>query len=84
MTLDESPTTVILEKSGNDLGYAMNEIRSWLDGHRIQPARFRTLPRETDGVTVEISFDTEYEACLFVQKFYPARPYALGLALSRA
>ena len=67
--LDESPTTVILEKSKAGLGYAMNEIRSWLDGHRIQPVWFKTLPKKTGGVAVEIRFDTEYEACLFVQKF---------------
>jgi hypothetical protein len=84
MMFDESPTTVILEKPAADLGYAMNEIRSWLDGHRIQPVGFKTLPRKTGGVGMEIRFDTEGEACLFVQKFYPARPYALGLALSRA
>jgi hypothetical protein len=42
MTFDESPTTVILEKSATNLGYAMNEIRSWLDGHRIQPVGFKT------------------------------------------
>jgi hypothetical protein len=84
MTFDESPTTVILEKSAADLGYAMNAIRSWLDGHRIQPVGFKTLPRETGGVAVEIRFDTEGEAFLFVEKFYPKRPQAFGLALSGA
>jgi hypothetical protein len=70
MALDESfPTTVTLEKSTADLGYAMNEIRSWLDSRRIQPIRFKTSLRKTGDVAVEISFNTEDEAYLFVQQF---------------
>jgi hypothetical protein len=69
MTLDESPTTIILEKLAADLGCAMNEIRSWLDGHRIKPVGFKTLTRKTGGVAMEIRFNTEDEAYLFLQKF---------------
>jgi hypothetical protein len=69
MTLNDSSTTVILEKLATDLGYAMNEIRSWLDSHRIKPIGFKTLTRETGGVAMEIRFNTEDEAYLFLQKF---------------
>jgi len=68
-----SPTVVILENVALDpdggLGHVMNEIRSWLDGCKIQPVKFRTRPSEAGGVAVEIKFRTEDEAQLFDQAF---------------
>ena len=40
MTL-KSPFSVRIQKHGKALGDAMNEIRSWLDSHKIQPTDFR-------------------------------------------
>jgi hypothetical protein len=69
MALYQSSTIVTLEKSTAELGYAMNEIRSWLDSRRIQPVGLKTSLKKTGGVALEISFNTEDEAFLFVQKF---------------
>jgi hypothetical protein len=84
MTFDESLTTVTREKSTADFDYAMNEIRSWLDRRRIQPVGFKTIPRrKIGGVAIEIRFDTEDEAYLFLQKFSPNGRIPPGSALSR-
>jgi hypothetical protein len=41
MTL-KSSLSVRVERPGKALGDAMNEIRTWLDGHNIQPRDFRS------------------------------------------
>lgn len=46
----------------------MNEHRTWLDNHNIQPASFR--PVFVDGVIgFEIGFGSEREATLFDKQF---------------
>jgi hypothetical protein len=63
----KSPTVVILRNDPeHGLGYAMNAIRTWLDGQKIQPVEFRTLP---GGGALETKFRTEDEAHLFDQTF---------------
>ena len=65
MALSSSPFAVHIEKkSGTSFGDTMNEIRTWLDHRRIQPALFKPA-----GVGFEIDFNTEDEAHLFEQEF---------------
>jgi hypothetical protein len=47
----------------------MNEIRSWLDSHKIQPADFRPSESGPGDVAFEIRFLREDEAHLFEQAF---------------
>lgn len=64
-----SPLIVRIEKSGKAFGAAMNEIRTWLDGHKIQPADFRPGECKAGRVAFEITFKREDEARLFEQEF---------------
>jgi len=50
------------------LGKTMNEIRSWLDGERIQPVQFKTVVGRA-GLGFEISFHREREAERFQERF---------------
>jgi hypothetical protein len=59
-----NPLKVRLERSANELGAAMNEFRSWLDAHKIQPTGFRS-----DAQAFEINFAREGEARLFESTF---------------
>lgn len=47
----------------------MNEIRSWLDSHKIQPTDFRFKHSVTGAAAFEIKFNREEEACLFERAF---------------
>jgi hypothetical protein len=63
-----SPLSVHVEKPEGEFGEAMNEIRSWLDSHNIQPIAFR--PEKASGVLAfDIRFPREHEARLFEQAF---------------
>lgn len=68
MTL-KSPLIVRVERSGKAFGIAMNEIRSWLDSHKIQPVDFRPSESDPGAVAFEIRFRREDEAHLFEQAF---------------
>ena len=77
---------------GQPLGDAMNEIRSWLDNHKIQPAEFRSDPSAPGSAAFEIRFQREDEARLFERTFTPPRrdrsrpvwkPGAAGLKRAR-
>jgi hypothetical protein len=69
MTL-KSPLSVRVEKPQKAFGVAMNEIRTWLDAHKIQPVDFRPDPTRGPGaVAFEIKFRREEEARLFEQTF---------------
>src|SRR5262249_18870095 len=49
-------------------GDTMNDLRSWLDHNKIEPALFK----QSDGVEFEISFDNEEAARLFWRELsYP-------------
>jgi hypothetical protein len=47
----------------------MNEIRSWLDSHKIQPVDCRPGESNPGFVVFEIKFEREDEAHLFEQVF---------------
>lgn len=64
-----SPFIVRVERSGKSFGAAMNEIRSWLDSHKIQPADFRPTESVPGDVAFEIRFQREDEARRFEQAF---------------
>ena len=46
------------------LGNAMNDIRSWLDRHKIEPVEFKSNSIE-DVFTLDIRFGSQDEARLF-------------------
>ena len=50
------------------LGRTMNQIRSWLDSKKIQPASFQPIVAG-GGIIFEISFRDEHEAQLFQRDF---------------
>jgi hypothetical protein len=64
-----SPLIVRIERSGKPFGSVMNEIRSWLDSHKIQPAAFKTDTMASGPVAFEIKFQREDEAQLFERAF---------------
>jgi hypothetical protein len=65
----KSPLIVRVERPETSLGDAMNEIRSWLDSHKIQPAEFRSDPSVPGATAFEIKFNQEHEARMFEQAF---------------
>lgn len=65
-----SPFIVRVERSGKAFGAAMNEIRSWLDSHRIQPIDFRPGEAAPGAVAFEIKFGREDEARQFERDFF--------------
>jgi hypothetical protein len=66
MALDP-PFVVRVEKQpgGSSFGDTMNNIRSWLDHRKIQPASFNSVFNALSGVGFEIAFNGEDEAHLF-------------------
>ena len=50
-------------------GETMNNMRSWLDRRKIQPALFNSVFNALRGVGIEIGFDSEDEAELFERQF---------------
>jgi hypothetical protein len=71
----KSPLNVRVETPNRAFGVAMNEIRTWLDAHKIQPVDFRPDRAAPGGVAFEITFRQEYEARLFEETFPRSRPY---------
>ena len=59
---------VRVERPANELGTAMNEIRSWLDLNKIQPAGFKADTKAA-SVAFEINFVHEDEARRFESIF---------------
>ena len=68
MALDPSFIVRIDRKPGA-FGDTMNEIRTWLDHCKIQPASFKPVALADSGVGFEISFNSEAEAHLFEDAF---------------
>lgn len=64
-----SPFSVRVERPEKTFGQAMNEIRSWLDSHKIQPAAFKADTTAPGPVAFEIRFRHTDEARLFEQAF---------------
>ena len=69
MALDP-PFVVRVEKQpgGSSFGETMNNIRSWLDHRKIQPASFNSVFNAL-CVGFEIAFNSEDEAHLFEREF---------------
>ena len=65
-----SPFAVRIENPpGSTFGGTMNDIRSWLDHRKIQPALFKPVASAQSGVGFEIGFNSEDEAHLFEREF---------------
>ena len=65
MALNPSPFIVRVEKipeTGISFGLTMNDIRTWLDHHQIQPVAFKTIPRSWGGMGFEITFANHHDA----------------------
>jgi hypothetical protein len=63
-----SPRYVRVEATRLAFAKTMNEMRTWLDAHKIQPSDFKIVPTET-GIAVDLQFPDEYHTSLFQQKF---------------
>jgi len=63
-----SSLSVRIEQPGQAFGEVMNEIRSWLDSHKVQPVAFRS-DNASGNVAFDIRFAREQEARLFEQAF---------------
>ena len=68
MALDPSSFIIRVEEipeTGLSFGNTMNDIRTWLDHHQIEPVVFKTLPRSFGGMGFEITFANHHDARLF-------------------
>jgi hypothetical protein len=65
----KSPFTIRIEKPEAALAATMNEMRSWLDKHRVQPVEFKIAMTGMPGVAFDIQFRSEDEAVLFERVF---------------
>ena len=64
------PFIICLEKQADgSFGKTMNDIRTWLDHRKIQPASFKPAVNPANGVGFEIAFNGEDEAYLFEREF---------------
>jgi hypothetical protein len=63
-----SPYYVRVETPKHAFADTMNEMRVWIDAHKIQLSEFKIVPTET-GMAVDLRFPDEYHASLFQQKF---------------
>ena len=61
------PITITVEH-GRPLGQTMNQIRSWLDSKKIEPASFKPIVAG-GGILFEIGFRSHHEAELFQREF---------------
>jgi len=69
MAFDRSFVMHAGKKPGGSFGETMNDIRSWLDHRKIQPALFKPVASDRSGVGFEIGFNSEDEARLFEREF---------------
>ena len=63
------PFTIRIKKPETLMAETMNEMRSWLDKHRVQPVEFKVAMTETPGIAFDIQFRSEDEAVLFERVF---------------
>ena len=47
----------------------MNEMRAWLDEHRVQPMDFKIAMTGFPGIAFDLRFRSEEEAVLFEKMF---------------
>jgi hypothetical protein len=63
------PFTIRIEKPETALAQTMNEMRSWLDKHKVQPIEFKIAMTGFPGIAIDLRFRREEEAVLFEQIF---------------
>ena len=63
------PFTVRVEKPETMLANAMNEMRAWLDNHRVNPVEFKIAMTGFPGIAFDVQFSSEEEAILFEKIF---------------
>jgi hypothetical protein len=63
------PFTIRIEKPETALAETMNEMRTWLDSHGVQPVEFKIAMTGIPGISFDVRFRTEDEAVLFEQVF---------------
>jgi hypothetical protein len=68
MALPDSIMITIKLPIGTSFGKTMNQVRSWLDSKKIEPAHFRPVTCH-GGIGYEISFRSSQEAELFQREF---------------
>ena len=61
--------TIRIEKPETALAETMNEMRSWLDKHQVQPIEFKIARTGFPGIAFDVQFRSEDEAVLFEQIF---------------
>ena len=59
------PFVVHVEKPETILADAMNEMRIWLDHHRVELVDFKIAKTDVPGIGFDIRFRREEEATLF-------------------
>jgi hypothetical protein len=55
---------VEVRRNGDGIAAEMNEMRDWLDAHRIEPRLF-----QLNGVVLRLGFDSGREAMAFADAF---------------
>jgi hypothetical protein len=63
------PFTIRIGKPETALAETMNEMRSWLDKHQVQPIVFKIARTGFPGIAFDVQFRSEDEAVLFEQIF---------------
>jgi hypothetical protein len=63
------PVGVRLERPQSALSVIMNDIRLWLDSHKIEPVEFKTVPLDGGSIAFDIRFQSQEEASLFKRAF---------------
>jgi hypothetical protein len=61
--------TIRIEKPEAALAETMNEMRSWLDRHQVQPSEFKIAMTGFPGIAFDVQFRSEEEAILFEKIF---------------
>jgi hypothetical protein len=61
--------TIRIEKPEGTLADTMNEMRSWLDRHGVQPVEFKISVTGMPIIAFDIQFRSEDDAVLFAQVF---------------
>jgi hypothetical protein len=54
-----------IPETGKSVGDTMNDIRTWLDHHKIKPVAFKTIDRSPVGLGFEIAFENPHDARFF-------------------
>jgi hypothetical protein len=61
-------TRAIVKLRTDDLAYSMQQMRTWLDEHRLEAPLFRYEP-STDGLIIQVEFKQAAEAAAFAAAF---------------